>query len=104
MSLRSCVISVGLAVVVVAESGARAQTPCVREIDAQLDALEVASEAVVRIDVIDEIDSLGLVLGHNAWIELKSCQGRLILRFGEACVLEQAYTVGSCRLPRVSHH
>ena len=44
------------------------------------------------------------VVGHEAWINLKSCKGNLVLRTSPGCNYLGAYTTRQCQLPGVPQY
>ena len=40
-----------------------------------------------------------VVVGYNAWVDLKSCAGSVVIDLDTSCRIRQVYTRGQCTVP-----
>ena len=43
------------------------------------------------------------VVEYNAWVDLKSCRGKMVVRLYRNCRVIAVYTRDECRVPGVRH-
>jgi len=78
--------------------------PCQRETLTHLDGLKVERDRVKKIHIRSHQQagrSTTRTLGHRAWVQLKGCDGDLVIEMRRFCEFKQAYTTRNCRLPNI---
>ena len=101
MWILSCVL------VMLVATAAHAQVqPCAAKVDRVLMELQIDAADLRWITVWPELltrrRGRQRVVGHKAWVRLKSCDGALIVELKTRCRLRQIYTRGGCSLEGVS--
>ncbi|MBT3977517.1 MAG: hypothetical protein HOE98_13845, partial [Rhodospirillaceae bacterium] len=38
------------------------------------------------------------LVGYEAWVDLKQCRGRVVMKLSLQCGIDEAYTKGACKL------
>ena len=74
---------------------------CARKVKTQLAALPLAANDVSSVRLIQQInvaDDGPDISGVDAWVQLNSCSGWLIINMTTACYVRQTYTRGDCRV------
>lgn len=49
-------------------------------------------------------DGTDRILGYDAWVNLKSCEGALIVAMSRLCQVQQVYTRNNCKFPGVTSY
>lgn len=81
--------------------------PCQAKVREQLERMDIDAGEVRSTSVSSRTRSRrggNRVIGFDAWVGLKSCEGSLVLRLNRSCRLKDAYSRGECRLPDLPHH
>jgi hypothetical protein len=83
-------------------------TRCADKIDSHLASLPLAPDAVQSIRIIEKVnisDDFGPeILGVDAWVQLNSCSGWLVINMTAKCFVRQSYTRGDCRVGGLSNY
>ena len=84
---------------------ARAQEYCAPVVTKRLSQLGVGSERVEEIIYANSYSGgeNAEVVGINAWVKLRSCNGPLVVEMTTGCRLIQQYTRKECRVQGVPH-
>jgi len=78
--------------------------PCQEETLAHLERLKINRERVKKIHIrTDAQAGRGgtRIQGHKAWVQLKDCDGDLVIEMRRFCEFKQAFTTRNCSLPGV---
>jgi len=46
----------------------------------------------------------GSVTGYDAWVNLKSCRGSIVLHLNRRCRVKDVYSKGECKFPDLPHY
>ena len=75
---------------------------CARKATMHLTSLPIAADDVKSVRLIESIGvsdrSSSRDTGIDAWVQLKSCRGFVIINMSNACFIRQSYTRGECRV------
>ena len=99
------ILSCALAMLVATAAHAQVQ-PCAAKVDRVLMELQIDAADLRWTTVLPELltrrKGRQRVVGYEAWVRLKSCEGALIVELKTRCRLRQIYTRGGCSLEGVS--
>lgn len=73
---------------------------CDKQTNAKLAQLGVAASQIKTKSFIEVRDGsvADRLQGYEAWIELDSCQGNLVLEMSPECEIQETYTKGACKI------
>lgn len=82
-----------------APSGAAAEPRCSRQAQAHLAALGVERSDIQDLNVVTIPGSqeMGNVAEYQAWTNLRSCEGSVVVRMRHSCGIIDTYARGACR-------
>ena len=75
-----------------------AEQPCKGPVADHLKHLNVDEKDVTKIGVLPVKTRKGKLLGHRAWVSLKSCRGSLVINLTVHCKVIDEYTRGECTM------
>ena len=79
-----------------------ASGPCQAAVSEHLERLGIKLADVRKVSLQARRQSTrngGTVIGFDAWVDLKTCEGSLVLRMTRSCRVQQAYGRGACEIP-----
>ncbi len=84
---------------------ARAQEQCAPVVIKQLNHLGIKSERVEEIIYANSMSGgeNARIVAIHAWVQLRSCNGYLIIEMTPSCRIFQTYTRKECRVQGVHH-
>lgn len=101
-SIVALVLAVGLltAAPAIADSG-----PCKTVAAKHLESLGIDAEDIEDIAMIRILTNpeFGSIRELQAWINLKSCRGNLVIKLTPFCRVKEVYTRGGCRFDKIRH-
>ncbi len=77
---------------------------CGQTVNTELHRLGIGDEQINKVSLIVRKDTVvenSVVVGVHAWVDLKSCEGYLIVDMFPECRVRQVYTRGECQIPGV---
>lgn len=88
-------------------SGHGAEVTCNAAVEEQLSQLNIEPADIADISYLRRVAGRrggDRIIGHDAWINLKSCEGALIVALSRNCRVEQVYTRNKCKFPGVDSY
>ena len=80
--------------------------PCQSVAAERLESLGIAATEVKDISMIEILDNpeFGSTSEWQAWAELQSCPGNVVIKLTPICRIKEAYTRGDCRVENIAHY
>ena len=78
-----------------------AEHPCAPVVDDRLTALKIDRAKIGGIGYMPRVSAnrrRSMVLGIDAWVELSSCRGSLVVKMRPNCTVQEVHTTGACTL------
>ena len=99
---------VGLAVALAAPAAVASEHFCRPVVEREIDRVHLDRADIRKIFIIKKLVSTNggedsRVVGYNAWVDLKSCRGSMVVRLYRNCRVITVYTRHECRVPGVRH-
>lgn len=71
---------------------------CAKAAAVKMAQFDVAASQIKRIvfaDIVED-DRSARLLGYDAWVDLKSCRGSVVIKMSVQCEIEETYSRGAC--------
>ena len=79
---------------------------CAKAATVKMAQLGVAASQIKRIvfaDIVED-DRTARLVGYDAWVDLKQCQGSVVIKMSRQCEIEESYSRGACTITGLKNY